>query len=327
MKKLTKEQQLTLYRNLVRTRKFDELNVQLMNDGKLLTFYHSCQGHEAVGVGACTFLNKDDYVWGHHRGHGLSYAISKGLDPKLCIAEHMGKATGWGFGITGFHAASPEHHMLSSAGTIGSGFPISAGWALAAKKRGQGQVSVCFAGDGGMQRGQAHESMNLAAAWKLPVVWVVENNGIAWFTPCEDTCPLVDIADMAAAYKMPGVVVDGADVLAVYEAIEVAVERARAGKGPSLVECKVARFRPHSEGRPNLRHVTPIPEEELEQMRAERDPVKNFREHLLEKKVLTEKLAQEIDQEYDAEVEAAVKFSADSPYPDPEVLTKLVYAD
>jgi TPP-dependent pyruvate/acetoin dehydrogenase alpha subunit len=325
MKKLTKKQLLQLYRNLVRTRKYDELNIKMAFEGKLMTFYHSCEGHEAIGVGACTFLRKDDYLYIHIRGHGLPYAIGKGIDPKACIAEHLGKATGWGCGITGIHMADVEHGVLAVGGTIGSAFPLSAGYALAAKKRGKGQVAICFVGDGSMQRGQAHEAMNMAACWKLPVIWVVENNQMAWFTPFSDTCPLEDIADMAQSYNMPGQVVDGMDVEAVYEAVQAAVDRARAGEGPSLVECKTYRFRAHSEGRPDVSHFEPRPKEEIEKWK-KRDPVNLFRKKLLKRSVLTKKLIGEIDREYEAEIVETEQWAIESPYPDPSILSKIVYA-
>lgn len=325
MKKLKKDQLLKLYQNLVRARKFDGLNIKMMQEGKLKTFYHSCEGHEAIGVGGCTFLRKDDYLYVHHRGHGLPYALSKGLDPKTCIAEHLGKATGWGGGITGLHLVDPEYGVLALGGTIGSCFPLSVGYALAAQKRGKGQIAICFTGDGGMQRGQAHESMNMAACWKLPVVWVVENNQMAWFTPTCDSCAIEDIAEMAQAYNMPGVVVDGMDVIAVYEAVQAAVDRARVGNGPSLIECKTFRFRSHSEGRPDVCHIEPRSQEEIEEWK-KRDPVKLFHEKLLKDGVLTQEKADKINSEVDAEVEEAERFAIESPYPEPSILNKIIYA-
>lgn len=326
MKKLNKKQLLQLYRNLVRTRKYDQLNVKMAAEGKLLTFYHSCEGHEAIGVGGCTFLNKDDYLYAHIRGHGLSYAIGKGIDPRGCVAEHLGKETGWGGGITGVHMADAEYGLLGIGGTIGSGFPLATGYALAAKKRGKGQVSLCFVGDGTMQRGQAHESMNMAAIWKLPVIFIIENNKMAWFTPGCDTCPVEDLAVMAKSYDMPGEIVDGMDVEAVHEAVQKAVERARAGEGPSLIECKTYRFRPHSEGRPDVSHYEPRDQDEIDAWK-ERDPLKLFRERLLKKRVLTKAAVEEIDQEYDAEMVEVEQWAFDSPYPDPSMLNEIVYAE
>lgn len=325
MPELTKEQKMSLYRGLVRARKYDELNVRMASEGKLLTFYHSAQGHEAIGVGACSVLGKEDYLYMHIRGHGVPYAIGKGIDPKACVAEHLGKATGWGGGITGVHMVDKENGVLGIGGTIGSCFVLSAGYGLAAKKRGNGQVCACFTGDGGMQRGQAHEAMNMAAAWKLPVVWVVENNLMAWFTPFCDTSAVKDIAQVAKAYDMPGVIVDGMDVFAVRHAMEKAVERARKGKGPSLIECKTYRFRSHSEGRPDACHNTMRSQEEIDRWK-ERDPVKVCRARLLEEGILTDELMAGIEREYTAEMEEAEKFAIESPYPDPSRLPEIVYA-
>lgn len=325
MKKIGKQGLLLLYRNLVRSRKFDELNIRMATEGKLLTFYHSCQGHEAIGVGACTGLRKDDYLYPHHRGHALPYAIAKGMDPKESIAEHLGRATGWGGGITGFHICVPEYGVLGVGGTIGSGFVLSAGFALAAKKRGTGQIAIMFTGDGGVQRGQFHEAANLASCWKLPVVWVVENNQMAWFTPYKDTSAVEDIVTLAASYNMPGEIVDGMDVLAVHTAVQKAVERARNGEGPSLIECKTYRYRSHSEGRPDVSHFEPRCKDEIARWK-ERDPVKLFEEKLLKEKVLTADLISKISQEADSECQAAETFGLESPFPDPSLLSKMVYA-
>jgi pyruvate dehydrogenase E1 component alpha subunit len=326
MEKLTKKEFLSLYRNLIRTRKFDELNIRMATEGKLLTFYHRCQGHEAIGVGACTGLRKDDYVYVHHRGHGLPYAIAKGMNPRECIAEHLGKATGWGGGLTGFHIANPDFGILGLGGTIGSAFPLSAGYALAAKKQGKGQVVVCFQGDGAVQRGQFHESMNLAACWKLPVIWIIENNGMAWFTPACDTMAVENVAEMAKAYNMPGEIVDGMDVLAVHYAVQKAVASARKGEGPTLIECKTFRFASHSEGRPDVCHFEPRNKEEIAYWKENRDPVTLFREKLLKDKYLTQELIKKIDAECDEECVRAEEFALESPYPDPSVLPNIVYA-
>ena len=323
--KHSKEKLLEFYRNLIRARKYDELNIKMAAEGKLLTFYHSCNGHEAIGVGACTGMNKGDYFYGHLRGHGVPYAIGMGADPKHCIAEHLGKATGWGGGITGFHAADPEWGALGVGGTIGTCFVLSAGFALAAKKRGEGQVALCFTGDGAVQRGQAHESMNMASIWKLPVIWIVENNQMAWFTPFCDTSAIKDIAEMAKSYNMPGEIVDGMDVLAVHEAVQKAVKRAREGEGPSLIECKTYRFRPHSEGRPDVSHSTPRDKEEIEKWR-QRDPIKLYTEKLFKDKSLTQEIVDKIDQELNEEIKQAEKFAIESPYPDPAILNEIVYA-
>ena len=324
--KLEKEQLIKLYTNLVRTRKMDELVVRALAEGKVTGFFHSGQGEEAVGVGGCSFLRKDDYIYPHHRGHGLAHTISKGASPKGFFAEHCGKATGGAKGVAGFHGAHPEIGIFGGAGTIGSQFPVSVGWALAAKKRGTGQVVVCFFGDGSSNRGTLHEAMNLAAVWKLPIVWVCENNQYAQFMPIKDAYPREDIADMATAYGMPGVVVDGQDVIAVHEAVQAAVARARAGDGPSLVECKTYRYRAHVEGVPDWAHADLRPEEEIEAWK-KRDPIKLFQEKLLEQGVLTQEDVERIDREATAEVEEVERFAMESPIPDPAILDNILYSD
>lgn len=323
---LEKEQLIRLYTNLVRARKLDETVVRGIAEGKTVAFFHSGQGEEAVGVGGCTFLREGDYIYPHHRGHGVAHALSKGMSPKGFLAEHFGKATGSAGGIAGFHAAEPEIGIMGAAGTIGSQFPVSLGWGLAAKKRGKGQVVVCFFGDGSSNRGTLHEAMNLAAVWKLPIVWVCHNNLYAQFMPIKDAYPKDDIADLAAGYGMPGVVVDGQDVVAVHEAVQAAVARARAGDGPSFVECKTYRYRAHVEGVPDVSHAQPRPAEEVEAWK-KRDPINLFRERLLEQGVLSQDDTERIDREVAAEIDEAERFAMDSPVPDPAILEKVLYAD
>ena len=322
---LTKEQLVKLYTNMVRARKVDETVVKGLYEGKVVSFYHSGQGEEAVGVGGCTFLRKDDYIYPQHRGHGIAHTISKGASPKGFIAEHYGKATGSGGGIVGFHGAEPELGILGSAGTIGSTFPISLGWGVAAKKRGKEQVVVAFFGDGASNRGTLHEAMNMAAVWKLPIVWVCHNNLYAQWMPLKDAYPKEDIADLAAGYGMPGVVVDGQDVIAVYEAVEAAVERARAGDGPSLIECKTYRYRAHSEGA-DIAHYSPRDPEEIAAWK-KRDPIKLFQEKLLEQGVLAPEDVERMDAEVTAEMEEAEQLAMESPLPSPDILQKALYAD
>ena len=324
---LDKEQLVTLYNNMVRARKADELVVKGLQDGKVPSFYHSVQGSEAVGVGACTFLRDDDYVYPHLRGHGIAYIIGKRSSVKDFLAEHYGKATGSTLGVMGgIHVADPEHGFFGVAGTIGSQFPVSVGWALAAKKNGKEQVVVCAFGDGSSNRGTLHEAMNMAAVWKLPVVWVCENNLYAQFTPIRDAYAREDIADLAAGYNMPGVVVDGQDVVAVHEAVQAAVDRARAGDGPSLIECKTYRYRPHSEGIKDIVHADPRPQEEIEAWK-KRDPIKLFQERLLEQGVLTPTETERIDAEITAEMEELERFAMESPQPTRDSLKNLLYAD
>ena len=324
--KLNNDQMILLYRNLVRTRKADELIVRGLAEGKVLSFYHSSQGEEAVPVGCCTFLRDDDYVTLTHRGHGIGYFLSKGGALKEFVAEHYGKATGSTKGITGWHSLDPEKGMLGYSGIIGSAFSISVGWGLAAKKHGKQQVAVCFFGDGTSNRGTLHEAMNMASLWKLPILYVCQNNGLAQHMPIEDAYPKKDIAELGAGYNIPSVVVDGQDVLAVHDACQTAVERARAGEGPSLIECKTCRYRSHSEGIPDAVHYTERTREEIEALK-NRDPIILFQNKLLEKGVLSQADVERIDGEVDTEMKEAEKFAADSPFPDPKILEEVLYAE
>lgn len=323
--KLGNDELILLYRNMVRTRKLDELTIKGLQEGKVLSFYHSGQGSEALAVGVSTFLRKDDYLWGHHRGHGIGYIIGKGMDGKSFLAEHWGKVTGCCYGVSGFHFVAPEFGMLGAAGTIGSQFPLALGWGLAAKKAGKKQVVVACFGDGGSNRGTLHEAFNLASVWKLPIVWVCDNNGIAQFTPIKDAFPKDDIADLAAGYNMPGIVVDGMDVMAVHEAASAAVEKARNGEGPSLIEAKTARYRSHNEGTPDVSHFSPRSEEMIAEWK-KRDPIESFKDKLLKQGALDQKMVEQIEQEANIEVIETEKFCAESLPPDPDILNRLVYA-
>ena len=322
--KLEKDELISLYRKMVRTRKLDELTIRGLQEGKVLSFYHSVQGSEAVSVAAGSVLRKDDYCWGHHRGHGIGYMIGKGLDGKAFLAEHWGKVTGSCLGISGFHFCLPEYGLLGAAGTIGSQFPMSLGWGLAAKKAGKQQVVLGCFGDGGSNRGTLHEAFNLTSVWKLPVVWLCDNNGMAQYTPITDTFPKDDIADLAGGYNMPGIVVDGMDVMAVYEAVEAAVERARKGDGPTLIEAKTARYRSHSEGSPDVSHTETRSADHLAELK-KRDPIESFKTKLLKQGILTEKLVDQINKEADQEVVETEQFCIDSAIPDPSILKNLVY--
>lgn len=323
---LDNDQLIKLYTTMVKSRKLDEACVKGLAEGQLLGFYHSGQGSEALAVGACTFLRKDDYLYPHHRGHGLAYFMAKGGDGKAFLAEHYGKATGICKGISGFHNCDPEIGIFGFSGTIGSQFPVSLGWGLAAKKNGRQQVTVCCFGDGSSNRGTLHEAFNLASLWKLPIVWICDNNGVAQYMPIKDAYPRDDIADLAAGYDMPGIVVDGMDVLAVVEAVQAAVSRARNGEGPSLIEAKTYRYRAHTEGVKDVYHTEPRPEAEIAAWK-KRDPLPNFRDKLLEQGILTEADVEKINRDIDAEIVEMETFAKESPAPDPAILAESLYAE
>jgi TPP-dependent pyruvate/acetoin dehydrogenase alpha subunit len=326
--KLTKEQMMKLYKNMVRVRKLDEVMVKALLAGKIPSFFHSQQGQEAVGVGVCSFLRKDDYLMFSHRGHGIGKTLPKGVPPRAIIAEHYGKVTGSCGGMSGFHTADMELGIPGISGTLGGGFVLAAGLGIATILRGEGQVVVCIEGDGTYCRGTFHEAAIMAANWNLPIVWVIENNQYMTFTPICEYYPMENIADLAFGYGMPGVVVDGQDVIAVYEAAQNAVDRAREGKGPSLIECKTYRFRSHAEGVPDIKGTELRPQEEIE-MWKKRDPVNLFREKLLKEGVFKQVDVDRIDREAAEEMEAAERLATEDPMTaDPEIfLKRALYAN
>ncbi|MEE8400011.1 MAG: thiamine pyrophosphate-dependent dehydrogenase E1 component subunit alpha [Desulfobacterales bacterium] len=323
---LAKEDLILLYRNMLLGRKIDQLVIAGMATGKVLAFYHSGQGSEGLAAGVASFLNDDDYIYCHHRGHGIVYLLSKGGSGMEFLAEHYGKANGSCNGFTGFHNADPSKGVLGAAGTIGSVFPMTLGWGLAAKKNGRAQVAVGCFGDGSSNRGTLHEAFNLSALWKLPIVWVCDNNGVAQYTPIKDAYPKEDIADLAAGYDMPGVVVDGMDVLAVQEVVQAAVERARAGDGPTLVEGKTTRYRTHSEGSPDIFHIEARPPEIVEAFK-KRDPIESFAKKLIEQQVLTEADIESIDKELEETAAEMDREATEGGMPDASLMRASLYAD
>lgn len=320
--KLGKKELLQLYRNLVRSRKADELSETY--SGKFTSVHHTGFGQEAIGVGACTFLEKDDMVAHTHRG--WAHLICKGLDPKIMFAEAFGKATGCcgGFGGT-WHQAKPSIGLYGLGGTVGSQFNFSAGLALSAQMKKTNQVVICFFGDGAANRGTLHEGMNLSAIWKLPVIFVCENNKLAVLSRVEKVIAVSDIATYAGSYGFPGVVVDGNDVIAVHEAVSEAVKRARQGLGPSLIECKTFRIPGHCIGWPQY---DPYHCEDEVKEWLKKDPIERFKNELIKQGILNEEQIALIEKEAEQEMQEAVKFADESPYPDPDkVLLQAVYAD
>jgi pyruvate dehydrogenase E1 component alpha subunit len=282
-------------------------------------FVHLYVGQEAVATGVCRALRPTDYIVSNHRGHG--HLIAKGGDFRYMMAELFGKKTGYCKGKGGsMHIASLDLGMLGANGIVGGGPPIAVGAALAAQYQGTDRVSICFFGDGASNQGTTHEAMNLAACWSLPVVFVVENNRWGEFTHQSRHQTIEDIADRAAGYNFPGVIVDGNDVMAVYETATEAVLRAREGKGPSLVECKTYRIRGHFEGDP-MKYRS---QDEFREWQ-EKDPIQRFERKLEEMRLLEPERIKEVEATIRAELEAAVQFAADSPYPDPAELTQDVY--
>lgn len=316
-----KKKLLELYRCMVRIREFETRANELFLAGELPGFLHLYLGEEAVAAGVTGALRADDYVASTHRGHG--HLIAKGGDLNRMMAEIYGRATGYGKGKGGsMHVADLDLAMLGANGIVGAGIPIATGAGLACLYRDSDSVAVSFFGDAASNRGTFHEAVNLGAVWNLPVIYVCENNLYGVSTCQRDHMKIKDIAERGAAYGIPGVVVDGNDVEAVYEAAVEAVERARGGGGPTLLECKTWRHQGHFVGDP-CAYRDPAEHEEWLQ----KDPVVRGAQVLTEKGYAT---AQEIDQITAAtrvEIDAAVEFGRNSPWPDEaEVLTD-VYAE
>jgi len=316
---LTNEQLMDLFTTMKRIRNFEERVADLFANNRLPGFVHLYIGEEAVATGVCATLKPTDYISSTHRGHG--HLIAKGGDPKLMMAELFGKKTGYCKGKGGsMHIADIDLGMLGANGIVGGGPPIATGAALAAQYLGKDAVTACFFGDGASNQGTTHEAMNLAACWKLPVIFVVENNQFGEFTHQSKHQTIEDIAERASGYDIPGVIVDGNDVTAVYEAASEAVSRAREAKGPSLIECKTYRVKGHFEGDP----MAYRDEEEAKEWMA-KDPIKQFEKKLLEMGVLTQEKIEELDSIIKKELDEAVRFAEESPFPDPSELTQDVY--
>jgi pyruvate dehydrogenase E1 component alpha subunit len=304
---------------MVQIRVFEETAGKNFADGKMAGFVHLYAGEEAVAVGVCAHLTDRDYITSTHRGHG--HCIAKGVDIDGMVAELVGKATGLCKGKGGsMHIADVHKGMLGANGIVGGGFPLACGAALTAKTLGTGGVAVCFFGDGASNQGTFHEGLNLASIWKLPVIFVCENNGYAETTPVSYHCSASDIANRAAAYEIPGVVVDGLDLFAMYEAAGEAVARARRGEGPSLIEAKTYRYYGHFEGDTILYRT----KEELESYRS-RDPILTVRRYMREHDMVTDEDLDAIDARVKARMDLAWERAEAAPWPAPEEALEDVY--
>jgi len=322
---LDKEKLLLMYRNMLRIRRFEERLAEESARGNIPGLLHLYVGEEAVAVGACSALRKDDYITSTHRGHG--HCIAKGGDLRKMMAELFAKETGYCKGRGGsMHIAAPDIGIVGCSAIAGAGIPIAAGVGLSSKLRKTDQVCVSFFGDGASNTGAFHEGMNLAALWQLPVVYVLENNLYAISTPALKSSKLKNISDRAAAYGMPAAVADGMDVLSVYEAVSQAVERARRGEGPTLVECKTYRFRGHHEGDPK-RGETYRTKQEMDEWE-KRDCILRLGEKLIKERKSTQAELDAINQEVMKEIDDAVAFARESPSPKPEdVMTYLFVSE
>jgi pyruvate dehydrogenase E1 component alpha subunit len=313
---------LRYYRDMKRIRDFENKAAELFSQGIVPGNLHTSVGQEAVAVGACAALAPGDFAVSTHRGHG--HSLAQGARPDRMMAEIFGKATGYCKGKGGsMHVANIELGILGANGIVGAGLSIGTGSALASKIQGADEVTVILFGDGASNEGTFHESLNMASAWKLPCVYVCENNHYGISTHIHRITSVESIATRAGAYDIPGVTVDGNDVEAVRQAVAKAIERARRGEGPSLVECRTDRHRGHYEGDPQNYKS----KEEMEAERA-RDPVARLRGEILAGGLASEAELAEIEREVAAEIEAAAAFAQESPFPEAsEVRTDMYSSD
>ena len=310
---------LDMYRSMLTIRRFEERCNYLFMQGRIPSTLHLYIGQEAVATGVCAHLRPDDYALSTHRPHG--HAIAKGVAPRAIMAELFAKSTGCCQAKGGsMHVGDIDVGMVPAIAIVGANIPIAAGMALATKRLGTDRVAVAFFGDGAANEGAFHEGMNMAAIWDLPAVFVCENNLYAASTPVSVSFKIENIADRAAAYGMPGVVVDGNDVAAVYEVAGEAIARARRGEGPTFIECKTYRLCGHSRSDPRTYRS-----EEEEAMWEANDPIPNLGERLKDMGLATDEVLADIEGEVDALIDEAVAFAEESPSPEPTDALKHVF--
>lgn len=316
--KMEKEQAHWIYKTMNEIRFFEEKVHKIFSDGRIPGFVHLYVGEEAVATGVMSQLNDDDYITSTHRGHG--HAIAKGCDLNGMMAEIMGKRDGLGHGKGGsMHVAEIDKGMLGANGIVSGGFGLAIGASISIINQGKDNVAVCFFGDGAANEGNFHEGLNFASILDLPVLFICENNQFAEGTTHDYASASETIAERAAAYNMPGVRVDGMDVMEVYKATQEAVERAKKGEGPTLIECDTYRKYGHFEG-DEQKVKSP------DNRNADKNATVEFRKRAIEENWLTEKEADEIEKAAEQAVEDAVKFAEESELPDEDSLYKDVFA-
>jgi len=321
MNTIPRELKLTMLKKMMLIRAFEEQAEKLFMKNLVHGTMHLSIGEEAVAVGAISALEKTDYISSTHRGHG--HMIAKGGDVKKMFAEFLGKDTGYCHGRGGsMHIADASLRNLGATGIVGTGIPIATGAALALKMQRRKEVVLSFFGDGAANEGLFFESLNMATIWKLPEVFLCENNMYAMSSSVKRFIPTQNIADRAAAFGIPGVVVDGMDVIAVYNTTKTAVERARSGKGPTLIEAKTYRYKGHSKSDKNLYRT----KEEIEEWK-KRDPINTFKKHLLESGELTTEEINRLEESVKDEIKKGVEFAIKSPEPPIDSITKYVYVE
>ncbi len=311
-----------MLRKMILIREFDELAIKLRGSGKIYGTVHPYVGQEAVAVGVCANLTNADRVTSTHRGHG--HCIAKGADIKRMMAELFGRVDGYCKGKGGsMHIADFAVGMLGANGIVGGGLPLATGAALAAQLDGKGNVAVCFFGDGAVSEGEFHEALNISSVWKLPIVFVCENNQYAANNAVAVQHRNIDLAVHAASYGMPGLTVDGNDVLGVREVSHTAIDRARRGEGPTLLECKTYRWYFHA-----MRAAPPPETRPAEEIAAwkERDPIARLAADLIARRVISESDVGGLQRQVHADLQEAVAFADASPFPDPKDILVDMYA-
>ena len=320
LKQADRELLLGMYRKMVEVRTFEDKLYFLFLNTIMPGTMHQYNGQEAVAVGVCSVLKEDDYITSTHRGHG--HCIAKNADLNRCMAEMFAKDTGLCRGMGGsMHIADFSVGMLGATGIVGAGIPIATGAGLSIQIRETDQVAVAFLGEGATNEGSFHESLNMAAVWKLPVIYVVENNLYGFSTPYREVFPTKDIARRGEAYGIPNEVVDGQDVWAVYEAAGRAIDHARGGGGPSLIECQTYRYRGHSRFEPASYRT----KEEVNEWK-KRDPIKLWAARLLDQVVASDEELKAIRKEVQKRMDEAIEFAERSPDPSPDLPLELVFA-
>ena len=320
--KISNDEKIALLKKMILIRLFEEKTESLFYEKLIPGFVHLSIGQEASTVGSCASLRPDDYIISTHRGH--AHILAKGAEPKYMFAECCGRTTGYCKGKGGsMHIADFSKGILGANGVVGGGFPIMVGAGLSIKLRKTDQVGMVFFGDGASNRGTFHEAVNMAAVFKLPIVYVCENNRWAATSPAEKMVAGGSIANRANAYGIPGYTVDGSNVLDVLDAVTEAIERARSGKGPTIVETETYRYKGHYEG-DRQKYRT---QDEIHNYRITRDPIDRFETVLIDEGVLTKESAEAIWEETKVFIEESAQFGLDSPFPEPEDALKDLFVN
>ena len=320
--KVNREQKINMYRSMIRIRKFEDKLEQIYRDGKLNGHSHTCHGGEAIAVGAIEALSEKDIIFSNHRGHG--HFLARGTSPKNIMAECYGKVTGTNQGRSGsMYLVDTKRGMPVASGIVGGNICLATGSALASQIKKDDVVTLSIFGDGATNIGFFHEALNMAALWNLPIVYLCENNQYGEGTKREQHQKIKKISDRAIAYAMSGLTVDGTDVIKVYKTVKQAVEKARSGGGPTLVECVAYRLSGHSAG--DLGTYRPKGEEE--EWKKLYDPVKKYKTKLFKENILSSEEAEKIEQEIQKEIEEAIKFAVESEEPLAKTVGKFVYQE